>query len=64
MEAWGSRPHVPGPQLVICDLSPGSGQGYDGEERAVSDNFESGEWGDRKVRHAFIQKVRYGLGGW
>lgn len=63
VEAWGSRPHVPGPFLVICDLSLGPGHGYGGEERAVSDNFGSGEWSDRKVRHAFIRKVRYGLGG-
>ncbi|KAF6362306.1 transmembrane BAX inhibitor motif containing 1 [Rhinolophus ferrumequinum] len=44
-----------GSQLVICDLSPGPG--YDGEERAVSDNFGHGEWDDVKVRHSFIRKV-------
>ena len=57
------RPQVPVPQLVMCDLSPGPGHGYDGGERAVSDTFGSGDWDDRKVRHAFIRKVRYGLVG-
>uniref|UniRef100_A0A8D1T1S7 Transmembrane BAX inhibitor motif containing 1 n=1 Tax=Sus scrofa TaxID=9823 RepID=A0A8D1T1S7_PIG len=38
-------------------MSYGPGHGYGGEERAVSDNFGSGEWSDRKVRHAFIRKV-------
>lgn len=33
------------------------GPGYDGEERAVSDNFGPGEWDDVKVRHSFIRKV-------
>lgn len=61
MDALGLRPHVPNPQLVICDLSPGPG--YDGEERAVSDNFGPGDWDDRKVRHTFIRKVRSRLGG-
>lgn len=44
---------------VIC-LVPG--HDYGGEERAASDNFGPGEWDDRKVRHAFIRKVRCGLG--
>jgi len=35
----------------------GPGQGYDGEERAVSESFGPGEWDDRKVRHTFIRKV-------
>lgn len=56
-------PHVSGPQLVKCHLSLGPGHGYDGEERAVSDSFGPGEWDDRKVRHTFIRKVRYALGG-
>lgn len=55
------RPYVPGPQLVIRD--PSLGGGYDREERAVSDSFGAGEWDDRKVRHAFIRKVRHGPGG-
>ena len=63
MQALGLRPHVPGPQLVIFDLFPGPGQGYDAEERAVSESFGPGEWDDRKVRHTFIRKVRYGRGG-
>ncbi|KAM9663983.1 protein lifeguard 3 isoform 2-T2 [Trichechus inunguis] len=33
------------------------GDGYGGEERAVSDNFGPGDWDDRKVRHTFIRKV-------
>uniref|UniRef100_A0ABI7Z187 Transmembrane BAX inhibitor motif containing 1 n=1 Tax=Felis catus TaxID=9685 RepID=A0ABI7Z187_FELCA len=35
----------------------GPGQGYDAEERAVSESFGPGEWDDRKVRHTFIRKV-------
>lgn len=38
-------------------MNYGPGHGYDGGERAVSDTFGSGDWDDRKVRHAFIRKV-------
>lgn len=38
-------------------MNYGPGQGYDGEERAVSDSFGPGDWDDRKVRHTFIRKV-------
>ncbi|XP_028341081.1 protein lifeguard 3 isoform X3 [Physeter macrocephalus] len=47
----------PMPPIHPTPMNYGPGQGYDGEERAVSDNFGSGEWSDRKVRHAFIRKV-------
>lgn len=33
------------------------GHDYNEEERTGSDSFGPGEWDDRKVRHAFIQKV-------
>ncbi|XP_057406695.1 protein lifeguard 3 [Balaenoptera acutorostrata] len=47
----------PMPPIHPTPMNYGPGQGYDVEERAVSDNFGSGEWSDRKVRHAFIRKV-------
>uniref|UniRef100_A0A8C9AQB0 Transmembrane BAX inhibitor motif containing 1 n=1 Tax=Prolemur simus TaxID=1328070 RepID=A0A8C9AQB0_PROSS len=47
----------PMPPVHPMPMHYGPGQGYDGEERAVSDNFGPGEWDDRKVRHTFIRKV-------
>uniref|UniRef100_A0A8C7EWJ9 TMBIM1 n=1 Tax=Neovison vison TaxID=452646 RepID=A0A8C7EWJ9_NEOVI len=53
----------PMPPIHPMPMHYGPGQGYDGEERAVSESFGPGEWDDRKVRHTFIRKVRHGLGG-
>ncbi|KAF0871826.1 LFG3 protein, partial [Crocuta crocuta] len=47
----------PMPPIHPMPMNYGPGQGYDGEERAVSESFGSGEWDDRKVRHVFIRKV-------
>ncbi|XP_037704725.1 protein lifeguard 3 [Choloepus didactylus] len=47
----------PMPPIHPMPMNYGPGEGYGGEERAVSDNFGPGEWDDRKVRHAFIRKV-------
>ncbi|XP_055429419.1 protein lifeguard 3 [Bubalus kerabau] len=47
----------PMPPVHPMPMNYGPGHGYDGGERAVSDTFGSGDWDDRKVRHAFIRKV-------
>ncbi|XP_021558999.1 protein lifeguard 3 isoform X2 [Neomonachus schauinslandi] len=47
----------PMPPIHPMPMRYGPGQGYDGEERAVSESFGPGEWDDRKVRHTFIRKV-------
>ncbi|KAM9248793.1 protein lifeguard 3 isoform 2-T6 [Dugong dugon] len=47
----------PMPPIHPMPTNYGPGDGYGGEERAVSDNFGPGDWDDRKVRHTFIRKV-------
>nr|CAI9714189.1 unnamed protein product [Rangifer tarandus platyrhynchus] len=47
----------PMPPVHVMPMNYGPGHSYDGGERAVSDTFGSGDWDNRKVRHAFIRKV-------
>ncbi|ELK17217.1 Transmembrane BAX inhibitor motif-containing protein 1 [Pteropus alecto] len=54
---YGHPAGYPQPMPPIHPMPMNYGPGYDGEERAVSDNFGPGDWDDRKVRHTFIRKV-------
>ncbi|XP_072473863.1 protein lifeguard 3 [Notamacropus eugenii] len=47
----------PMPPIHPMPMNFGRAEPYGGEEPAVSDNFGTGEWEDKKVRHRFIQKV-------
>ncbi|XP_049989897.1 protein lifeguard 3-like [Alexandromys fortis] len=62
---YGHPAGYPQPMPPIHPMPMNYGHDYGGEERAASDNFGHGEWDDRKVRHNFIRKVRWGwsLGG-
>ncbi|KAM8788440.1 protein lifeguard 3 [Rhynchonycteris naso] len=53
---YGHPSGYPQPMPPIHPMPMNYGPGYDGE-RTVSDNFETGDWDDRKVRHTFIRKV-------
>ncbi|XP_020724564.1 protein lifeguard 3 [Odocoileus virginianus] len=54
---YGHPAGYPQPMPPVHPTAMNYGPGYDGGERAVSDNFGSGDWDDRKVRHTFIRKV-------